>query len=131
MWPQKRLNSFSHQAVRGIHRSAAVLAGALLHSALLFVSYFLGLTSAGSISQAPEWTAFHLNWLMDSTHGWLEGRRGGSNWAIFLFFVFFLSLFAFKHFSGSGCCFLSFPAPSGQACHLFSHCYLTLTFAIW
>ena len=50
------------------------------------VSYFLGLTSAGSISQAPEWTAFHLNWLMHGTHGWLEGRRGGSNWLFFCFF---------------------------------------------
>lgn len=92
------------------------------------VSYFLGLTSAGSISQAPEWTAFHLNWLMHGTHGWLEGRRGGSNWAIFLFFF---SLFALKHFSGGGCFSLSFPAPSVQACHLFSYCYLTLTFVIW
>ena len=58
--------------------SAAVLVGALLHSAglsyLYSVSYFLGRTSAGSISQAPGRTALGLN-LANGWYSWVIGGQ--------------------------------------------------------
>lgn len=96
-------------------------------SYLYFVSYFWGLTSAGSISQAPEWPAFQR----DLANGWywwaIGGQAGRKPPGCFSF----SSLSALKRFSGSGCLFSSFPVPSGQVCHLVSYCHLTLTFEIW
>ena len=134
MWSQKRLSCFSHQAVRGTHTLGCLQLCWLEPFCTQLVCPICTLCpiSCGGPLQAP----FHKLlgglpsawiWLMDGTHGWLEGRRGGSNWASFLFF---LSLSALKHFSGNSCFSLSFPAPSSQAFR-FSYCYLTLTFAIW
>lgn len=89
MWPKERPSIFGPMTWEtstnwGICNcvSWSPFALSFLAHPICIVSCFWGLTSAGSISQAPEWAAFHLV----LANGSLEDRQEGSNW-LFFFFV--------------------------------------------